>query len=233
VQLSKRLNGEAHILGGQFAEVGALSFQQMKALQIQLNAKGYDTGEPDGFPGMRTQDAVRAFQLAQHLPADGYASPNLFNYLKADKDINKELILKLHSILLNGIRDDAGFFRNHGVRIVGSNVPTANYPKLPELMDNLINDINKNNKDSVALVVSIHSRFEQIHPFADGNGRIGRLIMMAMLIKVNFPPAVIKQEVKRQYYNYLSKAQLKGEFSQLEDFICEAIFQGFDIINRK
>lgn len=82
VQLAKRLNGEPHILGGQFAEVGALSFLQMKALQIQLNANGYDTGEPDGFPGMRTQEAVKAFQLAQRLPADGYASPNLFNYLK-------------------------------------------------------------------------------------------------------------------------------------------------------
>ncbi len=82
VQLAKRLNGEPHILGGQFAELGALSFLQMKALQIQLNAIGYDSGEPDGFPGARTQEAVRAFQKAQGLPADGYASPNLFNYLK-------------------------------------------------------------------------------------------------------------------------------------------------------
>jgi membrane-bound lytic murein transglycosylase B len=82
VQLAKRLNGEQHILGGQFAELGALSFLQMKALQIDLNSHGYDAGEPDGFPGMRTQEAVRAFQLAQQLPADGYASPNIFNYLK-------------------------------------------------------------------------------------------------------------------------------------------------------
>jgi membrane-bound lytic murein transglycosylase B len=83
VQLAKRLNGEPHILGGQFAELGALSFQQMKALQVELNNQGYEAGEPDGFPGVRTQEAVRAFQLAQDLPADGYASPNIFNYLKA------------------------------------------------------------------------------------------------------------------------------------------------------
>lgn len=82
VQLAKRLNGEPHILGGQFAELGALSFQQMKALQVELNNHGYDAGEPDGFPGVRTQEAVRAFQLTQRLPADGYASPNIFNYLK-------------------------------------------------------------------------------------------------------------------------------------------------------
>lgn len=82
VQLAHRINGNPPILGGQFAEVGALSFQQMITLQTELNAHGFDAGEPDGFPGLRTQEAVRAFQLSQRLPADGYASPNIFNYLK-------------------------------------------------------------------------------------------------------------------------------------------------------
>jgi membrane-bound lytic murein transglycosylase B len=85
VQLAKRINGESHILGGQFAEVGALSFQQMIALQTELNAHGFDAGEPDGFPGIKTQEAVRAFQLSQHIPADGYASPNILNYLKVSQ----------------------------------------------------------------------------------------------------------------------------------------------------
>ena len=85
VQLAKRINGEQHIIVGQFAELGALSFEQMKALQMELNKNGYDAGEPDGFPGVRTQEAVRAFQLANRLPADGYASPNVFNYLKASE----------------------------------------------------------------------------------------------------------------------------------------------------
>ena len=178
---------------------------------------------------LRNKSLIEQLEVKNHQAALQY----LFNYLLLKKNINKELILKLHSILLNGIRDDAGFWRRHGVRILGSNVPTANYLKVPELIDNLVRDVNKTNKDVVALISNIHARLEQIHPFADGNGRIGRLIMSAMLIKANLPPAVIKQEVKRPYYNYLNKAQLKGEFSQLEDFICEAIFQGFDIINRK
>ena len=157
----------------------------------------------------------------------------LFNFLLKNKIINKELILKLHAILMNGVRDDAGLFRNHGVRIIGSNIPTANYLKLSELMDDLVVDINQKNNDIIYLVSIIHGRFEQIHPFSDGNGRIGRLIMTAMLLKENLTPAVIQQENKRQYYNYLNKAQLKGEFSQLENFICEGILKGFDIINRK
>jgi len=82
VQLAKRINGEPDILGGQFAEAGALTFQQMLELQAALNARGFDAGEPDGLPGIQTQAAIRAYQLSQHIPADGYAGPNVFNIVK-------------------------------------------------------------------------------------------------------------------------------------------------------
>lgn len=82
VQLAKRINGEPRILGGQFAEVDALTFEQMFELQVMLNARGLNAGEPDGFPGIKTQTAIRGYQLSQHLPADGYASPTLYNNLK-------------------------------------------------------------------------------------------------------------------------------------------------------
>ena len=81
-QLAKRINGESRILGGQFAEVDALTFEQMFELQEMLNARGLNAGEPDGFPGIKTQTAIRGYQLSQHLPADGYASPTLYNNLK-------------------------------------------------------------------------------------------------------------------------------------------------------
>lgn len=171
---------------------------------------------------------IEQLEVKNHQAALQY----LFNFIEKENKIDKKLILRLHSMLMNGIRDDAGFFRNHGVRIVGSNVPTANFLKIPILIDDLIKDINKPRKDIITLTANIHTRFEQIHPFSDGNGRIGRLIMTAMLLKSNLAPAVIKQEIKREYYNYLNKAQLKGEISQLENFICEAIMLGFKILGR-
>lgn len=172
---------------------------------------------------------IEQLEVKNHQAALQY----LFNHLQVRKKIDKALVLKLHAILMNGIRDDAGLFRNHGVRIMGANVPTANYLKIAALMDSLIKGINKKNIDMVAAAAEIHARFEQIHPFADGNGRIGRLIMTAMLLKANIAPALIKQEQKHRYYNCLSSAQLKGEFSQLENFICEAVFEGFNIVKRK
>lgn len=161
------------------------------------------------------------------------ALQHLFVYLEKKEKINEELILKLHSILMNGIRDDAGLYRRHSVRIVGSNVPTANYPKVAFLMKDIIKDINRKQRDDVAHASNIHARFEQIHPFSDGNGRIGRLILVAMLLQKNIAPATIKQEDKRLYYTCLRRAQLQEDCTQLEDFICGAIMIGFDIVGRK
>jgi len=154
----------------------------------------------------------------------------LFNYLLEGEKIDDNLLLKLHSILMNGIHSEAGLFRRHSVRIVGSNVPTANYLKIPVLMDQLISDINKSAKDDILIAAEIHSRFEQIHPFYDGNGRIGRLLLHAMLLRKNIAPAVIKQEKKQLYYTFLSVSQIKNDSSQLQDFICDAVMDGFDIV---
>lgn len=85
-QLAKRINGESRRLGGQFAEVKVLTFEQMFELQAMLNVSGFNAGEPDGFPGTNTQAAIRGYQLSQELPADGYASPSLYNNLKSTTD---------------------------------------------------------------------------------------------------------------------------------------------------
>jgi len=80
-QLAQQINAQAPVLGGIKAETSALSYVQMQQLQIMLNALGFDAGEVDGFPGLQTQSAIRAYQLSQHLPADGYASPSLYHVL--------------------------------------------------------------------------------------------------------------------------------------------------------
>ena len=157
----------------------------------------------------------------------------MFDWLKSKKPISEELIMKLHSILMNSIRSDAGVYRSHGVRIMGTNVPTANYLKVPVLMKGLVKDINARKKDFIGKLADIHSRFEQIHPFSDGNGRIGRLLIHAMLLQKNFPPALILQKEKRLYMKYLNKSQMTGDKSLLEDFLCDAVLLSFDLMERR
>ncbi|HPA25949.1 MAG TPA: Fic family protein [bacterium] len=157
----------------------------------------------------------------------------LFSEIKPNLIISEQYILKLHSILMNSIRSDAGVYRNHGVRIVGANVPTANYLKIPYLMEELIKEINRNEKDIVEHTTRIHSRFEQIHPFSDGNGRIGRLIIQTMLLRKNLPPAIIHQKDKRLYNKYLNKSQTETDNSLLQEFLCDAIMAGFKLLTTK
>ena len=178
---------------------------------------------------LANRSMVEQLEAKNHQAALEY----LFNYLYKSSKINEELILKLHSILMNGIKNDAGFYRKHGVRILGTNIPTANYLKVPVLMNKLIKDINLRQEDTIAQITKIHSYFEQIHPFSDGNGRVGRLVMQAMLLINNLPPAIVKQEKKRFYNNNLRKSQLNQDFLPLEDFICDAILKGFNILERK
>jgi len=161
------------------------------------------------------------------------ALTHLLENFESLKKLDEKTVLKLHSMLMNGLRDDAGLYRRHAVRIVGSNVPTANYLRVPDRMAELFADIRKKRKDAVSHAAEIHARFEQIHPFSDGNGRVGRLLLTAMLLKDGLAPAMIRQENKRLYYVFLRVAQLGNDLTQLEDFICDAALEGFDVLERK
>jgi len=179
---------------------------------------------------LANRSMVEQLEAKNHQAALEYLS----SYLNSPSSkINEELILKLHSVLMNGINNDAGFYRKHGVRILGTNIPTANYLKVPVLMKGLVKNINLRQKDIITQITKTHSRFEQIHPFSDGNGRVGRLIMQAMLLIRNLPPAIIKQEKKQFYHNSLKKSQLNKDFLPLENFICDAILKGFNVLERK
>jgi membrane-bound lytic murein transglycosylase B len=75
-QLSNQLAGGHAVFAGE-GEAGALSVADFKALQQALDELGIDAGKPDGFPGPRTQTAIRLYQALHQLPVDGYAGPSL------------------------------------------------------------------------------------------------------------------------------------------------------------
>ncbi len=197
--------------------------------------EGSTLTEPDTAAVLFDNAALPNKSLTEQLEAKNHqtALNYLFNHIAKKERIDESLVLKLHSILMNGVRPDAGVYRNHGVRITGVNLPTANYMSVSRLIPEVMTEAARKTKDVVALSASVHSKFEQIHPFSDGNGRVGRLLMSAMLLSANFAPAIIRQEQKRLYYIYLYKAQTKEDNSQLEDFLCEAVIDGFKILERK
>ena len=197
--------------------------------------EGSTLTEPDTAAVIFDNVALPNKSLAEQMEAKNHqtALNFLFNHIAKKEKIDEDFILKLHSILMNGIQSDAGLYRRHGVRIIGVNLATANYLSVPKLVSEIISQAEKITHDIISLSADIHRRFEQVHPFSDGNGRVGRLLMTAMLLKENLAPAIIQQQQKRLYYAYLYKAQTKKDNSQLENFLCDAVMDGFDILERK
>ncbi len=196
--------------------------------------EGSTLTEPDTAAILFDNAALPNKSLTEQLEAKNHqtALNYLFDHIVKKEKINEAFVLKLHSILMNGVRPDAGVYRSHAVRITGVNLPTANYLSVPKLIPEVLARAEEKTKDIIAQSASVHSKFEQIHPFGDGNGRVGRLLMNAMLLGANFVPAIIRQEQKQLYYTYLYKSQTKNHHSQLEDFLCEAVMDGFKILER-
>lgn len=197
--------------------------------------EGSTLTEPDTAAILFDNVALPNKSLTEQLEAKNHqtALNYLFDYIIKKGVINENLIFKLHGILMNGIRPDAGFYRRHGVRITGVNLPTTNYLKIPDLMPAVIASAAKTAGDIINLSAHVHSQFEQIHPFSDGNGRVGRLLLNAMLLKADIAPAIIRQEQKRLYYACLYKAQTTADSSQLENFFCDAVLTGFKVLERE
>jgi len=142
---------------------------------------------------------------------------------RKDFVINKEIIKGLHLRLMNGIMDNAGQYRNHGVRIMGAHVTIANYLRVPTLMQELLNKLITHSEDPIAELSTTHAIFEQIHPFSDGNGRVGRLLMLAQALQMEFVPPLVLKERKFAYYKYLELAQTNDNLIPLQIFIAESI----------
>jgi Fic family protein len=166
-------------------------------------------------------------EAKNHQAALGY----LFQELaKGKRSLTEDDIKKLHSILMNGIWPNAGQYRHHAVRIAGSNVVTANPVKVPPLVANLVKYLNKKPKNALAHLAKTHAQFEQIHPFSDGNGRVGRLLMVFIALRDNLPPVLIKRDKKQAYYTYLERAQTTDHYTFLESFVGDGILESYKLL---
>ncbi|NNN22062.1 MAG: helix-turn-helix domain-containing protein [Acidimicrobiales bacterium] len=137
--------------------------------------------------------------------------------------IDEELILSVHLRLMNGIMNDAGMYRKHSVRIMGTQVVLANWLKVHELMNQFVIDLREPSKDIVSDLAKTHAIFEKIHPFSDGNRRTGRLLLLAQALQAGFVPPLIVKERRYAYYKYLETAQTKANYSSLELFIAQSM----------
>lgn len=115
------------------------------------------------------------------------------------------LILKWHNELFKDTKTDiAGIFRDYPIRVGDYRAP--DWQDVEDLMKGLMEFYNKNkNMNPVELSARMHYKFEKIHPFGDGNGRIGRLLMNYILWHNEFPMLIIEYKKRGSYYMALQK----------------------------
>ena len=144
--------------------------------------------------------------------------------------VTPELVKATHLRMMNGIISDAGYYRDHAVRIRGGRVPLANFIKIPELLQGWCNSVNGETTDIIGLLARSHAEFERIHPFSDGNGRTGRLMLFILALKLGVVPPILRKERHLAYYKYLELAQMRELTDPLEKFIAEAILETAEVI---
>lgn len=135
-------------------------------------------------------------------------SEMFFKIIKNPQPIESETILKWHKELFNETKPDmAGRYRDYLVRVGPYLAP--DWQDVKRLMNELLQWLSSNSGSMhpVELAARAHYKFEKIHPFGDGNGRTGRLIIANILQKAGYPPFVIEYKRRMSYYKALSKKE--------------------------
>lgn len=141
--------------------------------------------------------------------------------------INLELIKEIHRVLTGGTCDERRFivhgerpgeFKKHDYVTGMHEVGTA-AEDVEKDMEELIAEVNTyNGQDVLKVAAYLHAGFEYIHPFADGNGRVGRTLMNYYLMIHNHPPLIVFDEDKRLYYECLQKYDETEDLNSLYEF---------------
>ncbi len=143
--------------------------------------------------------------------------------------LNKDLILFLHKMLITGINDDiAGRFRQAGEFVrVGTHIAPA--PEhLERMIEQILNEYKKNKNHIVDKIAKFHLDFETVHPFIDGNGRIGRVLINFQLMKEGLPPVIIRDRQKAEYYQtFKVYREKKNNIDSMVDVIYLALTESF------
>ena len=147
-----------------------------------------------------------------------------------EKDLDKELILLLHQMLIGGIDDKiAGRFRKTGeyVRVANHRAPAPEQVEImiEQALREYYSDLSSYLTDKIA---KFHLQFETVHPFCDGNGRIGRVLINYQLERLGFPGIIIRDKEKASYYSAFKHYADKQESKTLEKIIALGLMEALN-----
>jgi len=158
---------------------------------------------------------------------------------KTKEDLSLDLLLKLHKFCFDGSKDFAGKFRKVNVVVKNSAGQVLHSGVLKEELREYLNDFiewykeNKNKFKPLVLAAIIHNQFEYIHPFQDGNGRVGRLLLNFILVKNNYPLINIMLEDRAEYYKTLQEYSKKDNLKSTLNFLIKQYKKTIKEVSKK
>ena len=157
-----------------------------------------------------------SFKIQGREPREIYEAINhkkalelVFENIKTNSDFDERLIKQINETINKDIKDTEGY-RKIQVFIQGSEHIPPSAEKIPNLMNYFVYNYNNDTQDIYTKIAQYHIEFEKAHPFEDGNGRTGRLLINYGLLKNNLPPVVIQEEDRVKYFEYLKNNDITG-----------------------
>ena len=169
--------------------------------------------------------------LKDHMEAVGHKEAFDFvsEVVKDNLPISESIIKQIHYLVLADKREDRGVYRRVPVRIVGAQHEPAPPYLIKPKMEQLLYDFAASTEHIVTKLARFHIEFEGIHPFIDGNGRTGRLLVNLELMKSGFPPIDIKFTDRIAYYNAFDEYHVKHNLSVMENLFAGYINDRLDM----
>ena len=192
--------------------------------------------------------AVGSKELAEYLEVEGYAKAAQWVYAQAVEQsaqwsraerINVTELRQIHRLVVQpawlhsppeGLdhREGPGSFRQHDIRPFTGGMTPPPFPDVPALVTDWLRDVNRGpagDQHAMVFVADVHALFERIHPFRDGNGRVGRLATNLLLVRHGYPPAVIHKRDRTRYLNALRRAD-RGDPEPLAEMFARSVTDG-------
>lgn len=143
-----------------------------------------------------------------------------FEYIKdllaANQSLSLAEVKEIHSLLTDRLQQGKVQFKSQQNAILGTEFKTASPFETPQLMEQWVDNTNyrldlaANENDYLEILADTHIQFERIHPFSDGNGRTGRMVLLFLSMKYLEAPVVIRKEWRGRYMEFLGEQDVSG-----------------------